>query len=196
MWIVYLIFTIAELASLACISYGTYSAGYQKAKEEKIKDLSVLLWVVGGFILLICVPISSLIIWDTARRTAARQHLNEPIISEMQLYGYKIFGARHFIEKASFDSPEESKYFIDIYDLLSSYLGVFIDVEVSEEFYNEKVKKGKSYLPESEPNEPTPQEPNEPNEQKAETNVSAFLLVFKVSLQTLQFLPHVFCKLR
>lgn len=154
MWITYLIFAIVELTCLACIIVGAYDAGRQKEKGEKIKDLSRLLWMVGGLILLISTPFFPLIVWDSARRTALRKHLNEPITSEMQLYGYKILDKRHFKEKTSFDNPEESRYLIDILDLLPSYSGAFIDVKVSEEFYNEKAKRGEFYLQENDPNAP------------------------------------------
>jgi len=151
-----LIFTVVGLACLACIIIGTYNTGRQKGKGEKIRDLSKLLWIAGGLILLISTPLFSLIIWESSRRTAARRHLNEPITSEKQLYGYQVLEKRHFKEKLSFDSPEKSEYLINIRDLLPSNCGMFKDVKVSEKFYNEKAKKGKSYPPENDPNAPTP----------------------------------------
>lgn len=153
MWKAHLIFAVVGLACLACIIIGAYSAGYQKAKKEKMKDLSKALWAIGGIVLCVCISI----FWLTTQRTTVRQRLNEPVTSEAQLYGYEIIDKRYFKEKASFDSPEESTYLIDIRDLLSSYSGVFTDVEVSEEIYT-KIEKGKSYLPGSDPNTPTLQE--------------------------------------
>lgn len=148
MWIAYLIVAIVGLASLACIIVGAYISGCQKTKEGRTKDLAPALCIIGAVVLCVCI----FVFWLTTRIDLMHQCLNQPITSEMQLYGYKILDKRHFREKVSFDSPEKGKYFISIFRILPPFW-TFYDVEVSEEIYP-KLIKGKSYLPENDPNTP------------------------------------------
>ena len=64
-------------------------------------------------------------------RTEMRRRLNEPIISEAQLYGYKILNFSSW-----YDNSKGMRYFIDIKDTISTNYRITLKkVEVTEKFH-------------------------------------------------------------
>lgn len=136
------------ILAILIIVFGSICIGFCGFQDCKLKKRSSNNWLLLG---IICLAAGMLLFYFDSCRLEMRRRLNAPIISEAQLYGYQITNKRWVIKKSSDDEP----FSIDIKNILPFSRGTFKNVEVSEEIYP-KLLKGKSYLPENDPNAPAP----------------------------------------
>jgi len=154
-----MVFTIVIiLVGLCAIGFSIYMMGYDKGSKKEIYGIYVGLCMIG----VIAVIAGMVGLFNESCKFEARQRLNEPVVSEAQLYGYEIVDKSYFIEKHSVDTSEKSKHLIKIKNVLPTIKVLpeftFEDVEVSEKIY-EDAYKGKvymPYMPTNDPNAPTP----------------------------------------
>lgn len=159
--VIYFIVTEMIFFVMAIYCYFKGIAEGRKRKEEekqgkpKIigKNIAVICLVsIIAFIIFLIIGIRLGMIYgkDTLRR-----RLNEPIVSTVQLYGYKVVNKRCYRKEGPDKSPRNS-FFVDIQDLLPAPFdqGLFLEnIETSEKIF-QGLKAGDIFPPNDEPNAP------------------------------------------
>jgi len=126
--------TIPIVSLIGGIALAVFSI-YDLTKTKEKKSGS---WMITAVISLGLLSFSALGFYGEGSKSGTlktmRQRLNEPIVFEAQLHGYKIVG-KHMEE---YGSSDDTLYFIDIRDILTNKK-TLMHVKISPELY-EKVK--------------------------------------------------------